>query len=254
MKYLNDFSQVLEQFISINDHKQIVEIGVCDGWSTVALCNAANKTGGKVYGYDLWDTHGIFNQFASMASKSKVQALCESYNFTNFELHQKNTRDPDFSDFLKKTTGGLVDFAFIDGCHSYAGALNDLQAVYPLLSNTGIVAFHDTLMIDGCRELMIDLRTKYFDGTFDIIDFFGGNVNGGKAGLSFLVKRQFPVIGYPIRESCGSLSEINDIIKKETTWYETEILKYKDAVKILDVDVEQLEMKLDKNFNRGRPL
>ena len=39
-----------------------------------------------------------------------------------------------------------IDAAFIDGDHSYEGALGDLQAVWPKLKNGATVVVHDTNM------------------------------------------------------------------------------------------------------------
>ena len=121
-----------------------------------------------------------------------------------------------------------IDFAFIDACHSYVGIKNDFDIIYPLLNqDQGIIIFDDTLMIDGCREFMLHLRTRYFDGTFDIIDFpFGCDKR--KTGLSLLVKRGYPLSKRPIDQICGSLSEPRDIEDAEKKWFQNETGKNKN--------------------------
>ena len=164
----------------------------------------------------------------------------KSQNFTNFELFEKNTYDDDFKDFLKKITPS-IDFAFIDACHSYKGVTNDFQSVYPLLSKTGIIVLHDTLKIDGCREFVLDLRTKYYDGTYDIQDLFGGN---NDMGLSILTKKQFPVIDINIDQICGSISSPNDIMDREKEIYNKSINDNKNNLKITDVDINKLNIQI----------
>lgn len=238
----NLYSGLLSELILINKSKIIVEIGVCTGNTTVSLCEAASYVGGKVFGIDCWSDHGLKKQFGRRGTLKDVNDRIKSENFSNFALFEKNTYDIDFKDFLKKITPS-IDFAFIDACHSYKGILNDFQAVYPLLSKTGIVIFHDTLKIDGCREFVLDLRTKYYDGTYDIIDLFGGN---NEMGLSILTKKQFPTIDIKINQICGSISSPDDIISKEREIYNRCIDENKNNLKINDVNINQLNLKYNE--------
>jgi hypothetical protein len=86
------------------------------------------------------------------------------------------------------------------------------------------------MSIDGCREFMIDLRTKYNDGTFDLVTFpYGsmsysdGNVRDIRTGISVLVKRSFATLVHPISEQCNLDEHFNDIYVKEEEWYEAEL-------------------------------
>ena len=225
-KYYNDYAHLFESLIIINDHKKIVETGVSYGHTTHTLCKAAKVTGGHVVGIDSWDVCGLWNQFpASKMNKESVTEFLKENGHDNFTLHKKDTRDDDFVEFVKDVTGGEVDFAFIDACHSYQGISGDFRAIYPLLTKTGIIAFHDTLCVDGCREFMLDLRTKFNDGTFDVFDLNGGYGNF-QAGVSFLVKKQFPVLGIAPKNVCGSPHSIEEIVKMEQELYQKEISEH----------------------------
>jgi len=248
MKRYNDYSGLISEFIILNKAKIIVEIGVNAGQTTIALCEAAKNNDGHVYGIDLWNTHGLYNQFQKTGDKNYVESMLKSNGYTNFTLIQKNTFDSDFSEQLKKLTPE-IDLAFIDACHSYKGCLNDFQAIYPLLSKIGIVVFHDTQRIDGCREFMYDLRTKFYDGTYDIFDLGGGYQNR-MMGISFLIKRQFPVLNIPINQCCGSVKNPYAIELQEKEWYENELNKSK--INVLDVKIESLEMCPIKQFRPDR--
>lgn len=236
----NDYAGIIAELGFLNQAKSFVEIGVNKGETTVSLCEAAKNTGGHVYGFDLWDRHGLLNQFASRGSEEIVDELLKNAGFDNYTLTKINTFSKEFKDVVKETTGGTVDIAFIDGCHSYRGCLNDLQAVYPLLTESGIVVFHDTQRIDGCREFIYDLRTKYYDGTYDIFDLPGGYKNR-MMGISFLVKRSLPTLQIPIDQICGSLSSPGVIEQNELDWYNNEIKNSKNNINLLDVDIDNLE-------------
>ena len=220
----------LESLIYLNQSKVIVEVGVAEAKTTDFLCKGAARVDGFVYGYDLWDTHGLKNQFQHWSSKEKCDEYLRSKGHMNFELTKINSKTPGFHQMIKDKHPA-IDLAFIDGCHSYEGIKNDFDAIYPQLSDTGIIVFHDTMSIDGCREFMIDLRTEYWDGTFDVVTFpFGsmvygdGTVRDRRTGVSMLVKRSFAVLDQPIDEICNMEDRSQEIYVKEEDWYDTEIV------------------------------
>jgi hypothetical protein len=228
---VEEHSPFLASLIYLNQCKVVVEVGVAEAKTTSFLCEGAKQVGGTVYGYDIWDTHGEANQFEHWSSKEKCEAYLASKGHTNFELTKINSRTPEFHELIK-TKHPRIDLAFIDGCHSYNGIKNDFEAIYSQLSETGIIVFHDTMSIDGCREFIIELRTKLWDGTFDIVTFpYGsmvyddGNVKDRRTGVSMLVKRGFAVIPQAIDEQCNLDEHFNDIYVAEEDWYEAELKK-----------------------------
>lgn len=216
--------EYIEYLVKFIEAKTIVEIGVQYGYMAVHLCKASNYNNGKYYGFDIWSSHGMKGQFQQMGSKEYVENVLKQHNLKDYELIQidtLNNRDL-FIDNLKKISSNGVDFAFIDADHSYKGIANDFFAVYPFLSPTGVIAFHDTLRIDGCREFILDLRTKYNDGTFDISDYpFGSGTR--KCGVTILTKRSYPKLEIGIDEICGSVSDAHEIEKNELEWFQNEI-------------------------------
>ena len=96
---------------------------------------------------------------------------------------------------------------------------------------------------------MCDLRTKYNDGTYDIIDLYGG-YGSSEMGISFLVKRQFPVRQTPIDQVCGSLSVPKEIEERELAWFESKIEENSGKNKIANIKIERIQM--NKNFPYGR--
>jgi hypothetical protein len=229
MEYVEEQGPLLESLVYLNQAQVIVEVGVAEAKSTDWLCRGAKLRGGKVYGYDLWDTHGLNNQFQHWSSKEKCEEYLQSKGHTNFELTKINSRTPEFAELIK-TKHPSIDLAYIDGCHSYDGIKNDFDIIYPLLSECGVIVFHDTLKIDGCREFMIDLRTKFWDGTYDLITFpwgsmfySDGNVVNRRTGISVLAKRSFATLDLPIDEQCNLDEHFQEIYVKEEEWYEAEL-------------------------------
>lgn len=213
----------LESIVKFIEAKTIIEVGVQFGYMAVHLCRASNYNGGKYIGFDIWSKHGQNMQFKQMGSKESVSNLLTQSglnNFTLIEIDTINNRTLFDSEIARLCPNG-IDFAFIDADHSYKGIANDFFTVYPYLNPTGVIAFHDTAKIDGCREFILDLRTKYNDGTFDISDYpFGTNTR--HCGVTLLTKRSFPAIPIAIDEICGGISKPNEIEYKEVEWLKNE--------------------------------
>jgi len=213
------YADYLKSLCCFCNAKTIVEIGVQHGNTTLKLCEAAKFTNGCVYGYDYFEPIGAYGDMG--LNKENIENLLKSkYNSSLFKITKTNTFLDSFSELLKTDTSGSIDFAFIDGCHSYNGITNDFLKVYPLLSETGIIAFHDTYSHTGCRLFVIDLYTKYNDGTFDVINLpFGGGRE--RYGLTILVKRSYPLYKAGIIYENHDLNiKKEDVYNIERNWYE----------------------------------
>lgn len=232
MEYTEEHRPLLESLAYLNQCRTIVEIGVAEAKTTEFLCRGSTPWGGHVWGYDIWGTHGLQQQFEHWSSKEKCEDYLKSKNVNNFTLTKIDSKTQEFRDLIKQRHKE-IDLAFIDGCHSYEGIKNDFDVVYPLLSHTGIVVFHDTMRIDGCRRFIIDLRTKFNDGTFDVVTFpYGsmfysdGNVSDRRTGISMLIKRGFATLDLPIDEQCDLENKFEEIYAQEDEWYDSELAKY----------------------------
>ena len=197
-----------------------IEIGVATGGMACNIYGALDQnthdTGTESWytGFDLWDTHGIHNQFPQMGSAEEVNAKLQDIGgrFGLVKIDTQNDQDK-FRDELKTRFTNGIDFAFIDGCHSYNGIKNDFDNVLPFMNPKGIIAFHDTAVIDGCREFIIDLRLG--DNKFDITDFPYGT-NERNCGVTLVTNPGFGQI--KIDEICGSLSTPEEIYAKEDNY------------------------------------
>jgi hypothetical protein len=226
----------LEYLVKFINAKTVVEIGVQFGEAAVHLCHAANVNNGKYIGFDVWNSDPeFFKIYGNCGSKELVAQKLESNGLHNFTLNQIDTihNRNEFNNQLNLFCPNGVDFAFIDGNHSYFGVANDFFAIYPRLASTGVIAFHDTAKIDGCREFIFDLRTKYNDGTFDISDYpFGYGARN--CGVTLLTKRSYSSSPISIDEICGSISEANEIELKEIEWLKNETQNKPQIPKIFE--------------------
>jgi hypothetical protein len=195
-----------------------IEVGVAFGGMACsihsALSHNMSDTGVPAWytGFDVWDTHGVHQQFQQMGSAEEVSAKLSDIG-ENFALVRINTQTEQqrFRDELAHRFTNGIDFAFIDGCHSYEGIKNDFFNIWPCMAPNGIVAFHDTAVIDGCREFIADLRI-HNNGSYDISDYPYGS-NERNCGVTVITKPGFGNVS--IDEICGSPSAPEEIYNKE---------------------------------------
>lgn len=65
------------------------------------------------------------------------------YTFLNTSSHQQST-----AEIISNTVSDEIDFLFIDGDHRYDGVKQDFELYSPLVSDGGIIAFHDIIEVD----------------------------------------------------------------------------------------------------------
>jgi len=218
-----NYSIFIEQLALLSNSKTIVELGVQYGDTSVYLASVAKKNSGFFYGYDFWDEIGAYigpNKVNTTKENIDKKLIELGYNDKNFKLTKIDTTSQEFEDILLKDTGGKIDFAFIDGDHSYNGVKNDFNKVYKYLTEEGIIVFHDTYSHVGCRKFVIDLYTELNDNTFDIINLpYGGGAT--RYGLTILVKRSFPLYNSGIINSLHETGGLDSdtVYKLEKEWY-----------------------------------
>lgn len=57
--------------------------------------------------------------------------------------------------------GKFVDYAFIDGDHTYEGVKSDFEMYGPLVRDGGFVAFHDTIYAEGVKRFWQEISEEY---------------------------------------------------------------------------------------------
>jgi hypothetical protein len=142
----------------------IVEIGVLDGESTRAFAKATNI---HVYGIDpivpdSMDVNLIGNALTVLDN------LKDCFNASFIK---------DYSYNVVKTWNIQFDFIFIDGDHRYESVKKDFFDWYPLLSDQGVVAIHDSAPIKnsfqgwpGPIQLVSEIKEKNIASYIETVD------------------------------------------------------------------------------------
>jgi predicted O-methyltransferase YrrM len=126
------YAQMLLYWLARASHaKTIVEIGVAEGSTSWPLLKAASETGGMVYSVD-----------PSPSSAQLAPALIQRNNLGDLWRFHNITSNEFFA------PGGpghnlTIEFAFIDGDHSYQGIRHDAENVFSRLIPGGFCVFHD---------------------------------------------------------------------------------------------------------------
>jgi|TARA_B110000503_G_scaffold142967_1_gene241891 hypothetical protein len=216
---------LLMGLITMQQTKFVLEIGVAKGGMAISIAHAIKDNGtlnAKYVGLDLWDAHGLRMQFPKFGDQQYVEDVLSTTGATNLEykLYTINTLTETvrLKSILTQEFPEKIDFAFIDGCHSYYGVATDFFNVWPFMSDKGIVAFHDTASIDGCREFVHDLRVNN-TGEYEILDLPWG-MGTRQTGVTIISKRisKLSMHSY-IDEACGSKHFPKEIEQLEIDYY-----------------------------------
>ena len=131
---------------------RVVETGCHIGYSTLCMAQALEENGhGHLDSFDLFPPDSPFDSPVAgpcanveQAARAHVERAGLTHRVT---LHRGDSAAGVTAAFPAPAAGqpGPVDFAFIDGDHSIAGAARDFRAVEPLIAPGGLVALHDTV-------------------------------------------------------------------------------------------------------------
>jgi len=91
--------------------------------------------------------HPLFPHYSRIKKDMKTEIVLEVIG----DSHAPSTREK------LKPYFGQVDFAFVDGDHSYKGLRQDIFLTKELLKMNGYMALHDTGAVADCRRVYDDL-------------------------------------------------------------------------------------------------
>lgn len=127
-----DVCQFIGSLIKMNGYKNVLEIGVFEGETSVKMIEAL-PIGGKYTGIDINDYRKLdFNK----AGKGWNFILGESIKvLANMPEHH-------------------FDFIFVDGDHSWENILPEFKEIERVIKPGGVIAYHDTIHIPDVKKLI----------------------------------------------------------------------------------------------------
>lgn len=146
--------------------QRVVELGVHNGTSYFAFCQAVKKLNltTTVYGVDSWqgDEHAGFYA-------NDIYQKVSTYNdahYNQFSTLIKSTFDETVNYFTDKS----INLLHIDGFHTYEAVKHDFETWLPKLADNAIVILHDINVRErnfGVYKLWEELKTTYQHFQFD---------------------------------------------------------------------------------------
>ena len=82
--------------------------------------------------------------------------------------------------------GHEIDFAFIDGDHTYAGVKQDFEMYGPLVRPGGLIAFHDILPRPDMPDIQVDKFWQEIKEKYEAVEFVGAEGSGRRIGIGLL--------------------------------------------------------------------
>jgi predicted O-methyltransferase YrrM len=129
----------LASLVRLTKARSVLEVGVFEGMTTVELIAALPK-GGLFVGIDIQD-------YITLENKAKMNAATNRGVVVDFFLdnsHQKMNNLPK----------NHFDLIFIDGNHEYNHVLTEFKLAEKLITQNGIIAFHDSIHIEGVKSVV----------------------------------------------------------------------------------------------------
>jgi len=80
----------------------------------------------------------------------------------------------------------LIDFAFIDGDHTYEGVKADFLNYGPLIRSGGIIGFHDILPRPDLPEIQVDRFWKEVKNKYNSKEIISPDKSGRKIGIGLI--------------------------------------------------------------------
>jgi len=147
----------------------IIVLGSGRGFSPVcfALAVKDNHNDGKVYFVDAGYSNEKDGKDKGMGGdgfwhhKNKVKKIWSDFDVSGIiETHITTTAK--FLNFFNKKIKKTADVIYIDADHSYNGFKSDFENYSKLLSDNGLIIFHDALVDDGTYNFHFGIK-KYYE-------------------------------------------------------------------------------------------
>jgi len=136
--------------------KQVIELGVRTGESTVAFLAGLAETGGKLWSCDIQSPLEVTNHGPGNPIKDHIWGKYDNWEFVKGNDLQVAKQAPKRCDVL-----------FIDTEHTYEQAVAELEAYGPRVRPGGVILMHDTYGLQP-KNQVVQAISKYMDGKDDL--------------------------------------------------------------------------------------
>ena len=113
----------------------------------------------------------------------------QSFVKNNQRLHliRSDSHSTETLNMVKKCfSDQLIDFAFIDGDHTYEGVKSDFSLYAPLVRKGGIVALHDILQRTDLPDIQVSRFWNEIKNQYNSIEIIGPKDSGRKIGIGII--------------------------------------------------------------------
>lgn len=102
-------------------------------------------------------------------------------------LERADSHQPETLALIRQRfAGNPIDFAFIDGDHTYEGVRADFEDYGPLVRPGGIIAFHDILYREDQPTIRVDRLWNELKQQYECHEFVGPDGSGKRIGIGYL--------------------------------------------------------------------
>lgn len=162
--------------------QRVLEVGTARG-GTLYLWAQATIDGATIVSVDLPE-----GDFGGAYPEEKVP-FYQAFARPGQRLHllRKDSHDPKtVAEVRQLFAASPVDFAFIDGDHTYEGVKADFFDYGPLVRPGGLIAFHDILPRPDMPSIQVDRFWQELKSTHRTRDIIGADASGRKIGIGLL--------------------------------------------------------------------
>jgi len=135
--------EVLRELVRASGARDLLEIGMANGSSTIAMLEALGEKGGHVTSIDPYQLGAVTAQGVNGSGYDGEGV--KNVQSAGFERMHTLMAEPDYAALPKLVAAGSrFDFVFVDGYHSFDYVMIDFFYADLLLRTGGMVAFHDS--------------------------------------------------------------------------------------------------------------
>jgi len=146
---------ILASLVRLLKPRALFEFGTFDGRTTLHL--ALNAPDARVSTLDVEDDYFSFGNDEAFFSRTRVgMHLLMSDQRERVTLLKGDSTKFDFSQYE-----GTFDFIFVDGGHAYDVVQSDSQKAFDIVSDRGLIVWHDYLVIDDVTRALVEVGAQH---------------------------------------------------------------------------------------------